>query len=192
MQTGRRVSWPCLVGLVMTANALGQSQDGRALDANLQLYSSGVNPEIQVFDAGASNRVVTGNVTGGFSFQGFSPVGSGSSLMMGIPTSGLNSFRRDSFSLTNLTSTGSALQSYSYFAPERTATTLGAIKAGVNLPGSTYDRAALTLPRFDLVGLSQRRAADRLCTAWRPQEPPRTTRDSPAEGPVGSTSRLFP
>ena len=74
--------------------------------------------------------------------------------MMGIPSSSLSSFRRDSFSLTNLTSTGFTAQSFSYFAPERTATTLGAIQAGVNLPGSTYDRAALTLPRFDLAPTS--------------------------------------
>ncbi len=150
MQTGRRVGWTCLLGLAMAANALGQSQDGRALDANLEVYSSGINPEIVVFDPRAANRLVTGNVTGGRSFQGFSPVGSGRSLMMGIPSSGLSTFRRDSFSLTNLTSTGFTTQPFTYFAPERTATTLGAIQAGVNLPGSTYDRAALTLPRFDL------------------------------------------
>jgi len=139
---------------MMAAHASGQSQDGRTLDASLEVYSSGVNPEIKVFDFGASNRLVTGNVTGGRRFQGFSPVSSGSSLMMGIPSSSLSSFRRDSFSLTNLTSTGFTAQSFSYFAPERTATTLGAIQAGVNLPGSTYERAALTLPRFDLTQTS--------------------------------------
>ncbi|MCH7701075.1 MAG: hypothetical protein IID37_05255 [Planctomycetes bacterium] len=150
MQTGRQVSWTCLLGLAMAANALGQSQDGRALDASLEVYSSGINPEIEVFDFGAANRLVTGNVTGGRSFQGFSPVGSERSLMMGIPSSSLSTFRRDSFSLSNLTSTGFTTQPFTYFAPERTATTLGAIQAGVNLPGSTYARAALTLPRFDL------------------------------------------
>ncbi len=78
--------------LVATGPAFGQAyiQQGHLLDASNRLGSGGLNLGVRKYDFGAGNRLISGNVTAGRSFRGFSPIRDPSSLFlsqpMGAPT----------------------------------------------------------------------------------------------------------
>ena len=120
---------------------------GRALDANPQLGSAGRNRPVPHFVPNSTNYLITGNVTGGRAFRGFSPIRDSSQLFVGLPSSALTNFRRDSVSVADVTAGLSPLDGRPYFAPEQTVTNAGAIGAGLNQLGSSRPRSPFVVPR---------------------------------------------
>lgn len=125
------VAWGALVVVAAAAGAasaqVAQVRDrqplqqigGRALDANLSLDSpynapvtrGGVDP----------NLIVTGNVTLGLSFRGFSPVRDASEFFASTPSGTLSAFRRDSVGIAEIARNPSGYFSPTpYFAQELT------------------------------------------------------------------------
>ena len=81
------------------------SQDGHLLDANPRLGSMGINPNARL-DALVprvnNNLYITGNITGGSSFQGIVPYRSPLEFQGTLGSSTLSNFRRDSVGVNNL------------------------------------------------------------------------------------------
>lgn len=73
--------------LLLCWPVMGQQliRGGNALDANPQRGSGGFNPAGRQYDFNAGNRIVSGNVSGGRAFQGYSPIRDSSSLFLGSP-----------------------------------------------------------------------------------------------------------
>ncbi len=70
---GWRITWAWMAAAAIACPALGQVQSresGRALDANPQVGSGGVNRPGQVIDYAVRNAVITGNVPDGREFRG--------------------------------------------------------------------------------------------------------------------------
>ncbi|MBP7934513.1 MAG: hypothetical protein KA354_07670 [Phycisphaerae bacterium] len=162
----RKYSLPGIVSaLVLCLPATGQQliRDGNALDANPQRGSGGFNPAGRMYEPNASNRIVTGNVSGGRAFQGYSPIRDSSSLFLGSPnlsgygvtssstlrtrsgyTSGyaadpLSNFYRDSYSYSdNRDPYTPAWQSGTYYSSTAYATGYGASAQSYNRVGSAY------------------------------------------------------
>ncbi|HOW73174.1 MAG TPA: hypothetical protein PKY77_21460 [Phycisphaerae bacterium] len=160
--------------LVLCLPATGQQmiRDGNALDANPQRGSGGFNPAARVYEPNATNRIVTGNVSGGRAFQGYSPIRDSSSLFLGSPNysgygvtsssnlrtrsgyaSGyaadpLSSFYRDSYSYSdNRDPYTPAWQSGTYYSSTAYATGYGASAQSYNRVGSAYGGGPYPYPR---------------------------------------------
>jgi tetratricopeptide (TPR) repeat protein len=83
-----------------------QSQDGHFLDANPRIGSLGINPNARL-DAlvpRINNLYITGNISGGASFQGQIPYQSTNEFSATLGSSTLSNFRRDSIGGANLSS----------------------------------------------------------------------------------------
>ncbi len=144
------------------AGQVHQIQGGNVLDASNRVGSGGLNPAARPYDFGAANRVVTGNVTGGRSFRGFSPVQDSSSYFLGQPSYGsatplgssaagrygssflpsdrLSNFMRDSYSVGDIYQGRGGVAGggvMPYYSPSRTVTNTGAVLSGSNRPGSS-------------------------------------------------------
>lgn len=102
-----------------------QPQGGNALDANQQVGSGGVNPVARSYDFTAGNRIVSGTVSGGRAFQGYSPIRDSNQLFLGnrsynagttfgsstyssrlgtggaLPSAGLSGFQGSSYSVAD-------------------------------------------------------------------------------------------
>ena len=158
-----------LLGIVSVLSlptaTIGQQliRGGNALDANPQRGSGGFNPTGRQYDPNAANRIITGNVSGGRAFQGYSPIRDSSSLFLGSPnynsysaTSGgllrnrgesvsgfsadsLSTFYRDSYSYgDNRDPYAPAWQSGSYYSsPAYTTGTSPYAQQGQNRVGSS-------------------------------------------------------
>lgn len=127
-----------------------QVQDGRALDANPQVGSGGLNfarPQPLLPDA---NLYVTGNVTRGASFRGYQAVRDFSSISITLPSDTLARFRRDTVGIEDVIGGPDLFLPQPYFSPRSTITDFGAIEAGLNLPGSSIPRSPNIVPRQDL------------------------------------------
>lgn len=154
---------------VAGASAWGQYyvQQGNVLDANNRVGSGGLNYGARSYAVNSANRLVTGNVTGGRYFQGFSPVRDSSSLFLSgvsgvidrdnlgivsgratLPSDRLSSFRRDSYSV------GDPVRNINtpapYYPLSSTVADTGAIARGLNRPGSSQLRSSYMLPQPDL------------------------------------------
>lgn len=157
-----------LIVTVFEGAALGQAylQQGNVLDANQGVGSGGLNYGGRQSYNGAGNRIVSGNVSGGMSFRGYSPIQDPSSLFvrsygypnipsagtstysfnglttggrLGLPSDALTNFRRDSTSVATVRQ-GQPLGSLNrtpYYSPSSTVANTGAIVAGLNRPGSS-------------------------------------------------------
>jgi len=113
----------CTAALALASVAIGQVrpvQTGRALDANRQLGSGGYNPARPVSSGLSGNLIISGNVTGGRAFRGFSPIRSTSELFVGVPSSSLSDFVRDSIGLPDVAAGQSAFTFRPFFFPSRT------------------------------------------------------------------------
>ncbi|UCG17782.1 MAG: hypothetical protein JSV19_07070 [Phycisphaerales bacterium] len=126
--------------LVVGASVEAQSQrplPGNAIDASNQVGSGGINSPMPTYAFNAANLFVTGNVTGGRQFRGFSPVRDPSSLFAPMATSSLSGFRADSLSLSDVTAGRTNYQANPFFPASRTVANAGAISQGLTQPGSS-------------------------------------------------------
>lgn len=173
-------AWMVAILLIWPAGLFGQAfvQQGNALDANPRVGSGGLNYGARQFSPNAANRIVTGNVAGGLSFRGYSPIRDPSSLFFtnyttvpvagtsggltnetfitqstyGLPSERLNSFNRESVSVANIRQ-GLVPGRYGptpYYSPSGTVANTGAIIAGLNRPGTSELISPYMVPRPDL------------------------------------------
>ena len=128
--------WSLLLGALTLTPAAAQypvnlqvAPDGRRLDANPQIggtrfydYSRPQSPLM------AGNLLTTGNVRGGLSFQGYSPIADPRSFRAGLPSGGLSSFVRDSVSVADSQTPLGGLARQPFFDPVYTAPTAGSLQ----------------------------------------------------------------
>ncbi|MEE8171279.1 MAG: hypothetical protein V3T70_12095 [Phycisphaerae bacterium] len=143
-----------------TAQLPSRPDAGRALDANPRLGSGGYNAVRNDFSTiNATNRFITGNVTGLGQFHGFSPISNTSTFQAGLGSAGLSFFNRRSVSVSDVIS-GQTQAGLPYFSRSRTVIGLGGIVSGLNQPGSSLPASRFQPP---------------LIAPWAPQ-PDRLTR----------------
>ena len=84
------------------------SQQGRLLDASNRVGSMGINTPTNLdgLTARVNDMLMTGNVTGGRSFQGVMPYGSTYEMSSQLGSSSLNTFYRDSTGVGDLQTSG--------------------------------------------------------------------------------------
>ena len=96
----------CFLLLWLTAPTHAQqyvSQDGHLLDANPRVGSLGLNTSVHLDSLIPRARLsITGNLSGGASFQGIIPYASPHEFTGSLGSSSLGDFRRDSVGLNNL------------------------------------------------------------------------------------------
>lgn len=141
-------------------------QQGYGMDANTRLGSGGINPARPAYQPNVTNRIVTGNVTGGAAFRGFSPirdpssfflgatpgtVGTGSALLPGtggrlggLPSDRLTDFRRDSVGINELRRmpVSPLRMPMPYYSSSSTVMNTGQIRQGLNQPGTSQVRSS--------------------------------------------------
>ncbi len=162
-----------------------QIQGGNVLDASNRVGSGGLNPAVRPYDFGAGNRLMSGNVTGGRSFQGYSPIRDTSSLGLGnpawsssgglgtgrfnpfLPSDRLSNFQRDSYSIGDALqrqggTIGRSSTTYAtpYYSSSGTVANTGAILGGSNRPGTSQ-----LLNPFSVPGMTGTQFADPLASA---------------------------
>jgi hypothetical protein len=139
------------VGLSVPAvNAQYYIQQGNMFDANTRLGSGGFNAARPGYVPNSTNRLVTGNSTGGTAFRGYSAVRDPSSFFLGapgangggfnsLPSDRLYSFRRDSFAATDPRRGGyvPGQEPLPYYSQSSTVTNTGQILRGLNRPGTS-------------------------------------------------------
>jgi hypothetical protein len=134
-----------------------QVQQGNVLDANPQMGSGGLNRPARTYDFDAGNRIISGNVTGGAGFQGFSPIRSPNQLFIaqptvglapfGLPSESLSTFRRDTLSVADVQRGGTfRAPPQPYYSPQSTVTDVRSATAGLYRPGTSSPYVA---PRED-------------------------------------------
>jgi len=97
------------------------SEQGHLLDANPRLGSFGLNTQTRLDSlVPRANMYVTGNVTGGASFQGLMPYSSSQEFQSSLGSSALGNFRRDSVGVDNLSQPFG--QQVPYVDPSRSVT----------------------------------------------------------------------
>ena len=102
IRTGGVALLGTLALLATEANAQYQvQQTGRLLDANPQIGSGGINYARPVSPLIVGNAVATGNVRGGFAFQGYDPISSPTSFRASLGSAALSGFRRDAVSVAD-------------------------------------------------------------------------------------------
>ncbi|MFQ6048993.1 MAG: hypothetical protein ACE5K7_06480, partial [Phycisphaerae bacterium] len=135
-----------LVGLCLVDAAVAQRVElGNALDANPYLGSGGRNASRPVWPIFGSNLIVSGNVTGGWAFRGFSPISSPTSFGLRrpwLPSATLGSFWRDSVGISDFRSQASPLVHRPFFFPSQTVLNVRQISTGLNRPGSSAPASA--------------------------------------------------
>jgi len=110
-------------------------QDGHALDANPGIGQFGRNVGQPQSPLNAPNLMVTGNVTGGRSFRGFSPIRDVSAFGVNLPSAGLSFFQRETVSVNQVLGSGGVVTPGPFFSLEQTVPGAGAIIGGVTQPG---------------------------------------------------------
>lgn len=154
-------AWGLILAVSLAAGgspvAWGQIQplQGNAIDANNQVGSMGLNYARPYQDFNSADLYVTGNVTGGRGFRGFSPVRNSNALFTGIPSAAIASFRADAISAGDVLMGRSNYTTSPYFAESNTVANAGIIARGFNQPGSSIlttrfmdpNRAATTTTR---------------------------------------------
>jgi tetratricopeptide (TPR) repeat protein len=142
-------------------------QQGHLLDASHQRGSAGLNPPRAQTYGQYGNQIVTGHVTGGRSFAGFSPIRDPNSLFISspearsvgvslttsssglLPSDSLSNFRRDSYGISDARQGYLGFNSRPYYSPSSVVNTGGIIR-GLNSPGSSLVLTPYTQPRVDL------------------------------------------
>lgn len=148
----RIVFWPALIAVVVlvgeSGTIRGQMQVGRSrgLDANRQVGSGGRNPGgARGVPGSLANRIMSGNVGAGKSFQGQGAIRDFRSFQGSLGTSSLSNFQRDSYGLSNNASNMGMPQSF--FLPSSTVLGIRGITSGRARPGSNMPRNVNLTPR---------------------------------------------
>jgi len=140
----------CVLLIVTATPAFAQfapGQDGRANDANNQIGSGGHNAPVQQTFFNTANLYVTGNVTNGRAFQGFSPIRDTSSLFLSLPSSNIGLFQRDSIGVSQVHGHGLASSPRPFFNPAQTVTGIVGIQQGINTPGGSVPKYTTSIPQ---------------------------------------------
>ncbi len=199
----RLIGLAMLPVLLLAWPAAGQYfvQQGNVLDANNRVGSGGLNygggPDYRV---NSTNRLITGNATGGASFRGYAPVRDPSQFFLGtagntnsnvsnlIPGSGFNSpgvlpsdrltsFRRDSYGVNDPRMIGRQMYAPApYYSQTSTVPNAWQIARGYNEPGSSQLRSSYTPLNTDF--------------RVQPQNPLRNSLLSGGGQPLGVDTRL--
>lgn len=133
---------PGLAGLLLAAGspAFGQYQVDMRTSYSVpgattpQQFRGGIysvppiNTNVAYPRINSSDLFITGNVRGGASFQGFSPIQDSSSLFISSPTSSLSNFNRDSFSVSDISYRNTPLSSLPYYDQSNTSTNVNLIQ----------------------------------------------------------------
>jgi len=140
-----------IVLIALAAVAVGQAgaqplvaPDGRLYD-NPQLGPYGQNAPRPVQRPVGADLIITGNVTAGRAFRGFSPIGSSTAFGLGsasLPSSALSNFRRDSVGVGDFAAGSYPLTPQPYYSPSNTVLGTGQIIRGFNQPGSSVPLTA--------------------------------------------------
>ena len=126
-------------------------------DASSQLGSGGYNQApVPSYVANTADLYITGNVTAGRSFRAFSPVADPSSFYLPLGSSGLDDFRRDSVSVTDVLAGRTPAVTMPYFSRQQTTTSWGTISAGFDRVASWRTDGVNLLPF--LKGKNKKRA----------------------------------
>lgn len=136
-----------VVGLMASAGiALAQvpvGGDGRLLDANPALGGYRYNTARPVSPLLNGNFLAEGNARFGQSLRISSPVGSPATFSGGLPSAGLSSFTRDSFSVGDYYGgVGRSLNPTLYYDPQQTAPTAGFLLGRQGAGAPTYTNTA--------------------------------------------------
>ncbi|HUW81752.1 MAG TPA: hypothetical protein VMZ31_03005 [Phycisphaerae bacterium] len=118
--------------------------DGRLYD-NPQLGPYGQNAPRPVEQPVGADLIITGNVTGGRAFRGYSPIGSSTAFGLGsisVPSSALSNFRRDSVGVGDFAAGSPWVGPQPYYSPSNTVLNTGQIVRGFNQPGSSIPLTA--------------------------------------------------
>jgi hypothetical protein len=145
----RAASAIALLGLA--AAAFGQyapGMTGRANDANNQVGSGGINAPVQQPYFNAANLIVTGNVSGGRIFRGFSPIQDTNSLLIATPSGGIGSFYRESISLSDILNNQTFYQTNPFYNPSQTVTSVGAVTQRSLAPTPPLPSSTSYIPNY--------------------------------------------
>ncbi|HEY3243608.1 MAG TPA: hypothetical protein VGM03_09675 [Phycisphaerae bacterium] len=97
-------------------------QAGTALDASNRIGSGSINTGGRRDYYPGGNFFVTGNVTGGAGFRGFSPIRDASALQISLPSASLSGFQSNSLSVQNIVGNRTSSAGPSpFFLPSQTA-----------------------------------------------------------------------
>lgn len=136
---------------VSCSAALGQyapGMDGRANDASNQVGSGGINSPIAQPLFNTANLYITGNVSGGRAFRGFSPVADPNSLFLNLPSSSVGYFQRDSIGVSDVLQNRTLYQTNPYYVPTQTVTTAPAVSGAYPYqPGSALGASTYYIPQ---------------------------------------------
>jgi hypothetical protein len=183
---------------VLTSAALAQYsrvEDGRANDASLRVGSGGYNAQYKPNAPRYGDQVMSGNITGGKSFRGYSPVSSTTDFGFTQNTTGisaLDNFRRDSVGVDDGRSGNPSYMARPWYSPTQTVLSTGSDRVGfrpsglpqlpqdyLNLPKSPLDQTGgqagrsaseiRTYQRSDLPGLSRLEDASNYANSRLPQ-----------------------
>ncbi len=144
--------WPGLMAVVLMAGTAGELRAqmpvgrGRGLDANRQVGSGGRNAGVGGGVGSLNNRIISGNVGAGKSFQGLGGIGNFRSFQGSLGTSSLNNFQRDSYGLSNNAS-GVGGVPKSFFLPSSTVLGVRGVTSGRARLGSNMPRNVNLTPR---------------------------------------------
>jgi hypothetical protein len=132
--------------------ALGQRyiEGGNALDANPMVGSGGLNFANRPPPINAANAIMTGNVGRGAAFRGFSPIRDPGQFSLGLPSSGLSTFRADGVSVADLLAGQSNFAPRMYYDPSRSVTNVGALRQNIYQPGISVPRNPYASPWEDV------------------------------------------
>ncbi len=161
----------CLPALVAPAFGQYYVQQGNVLDASNFVGSGGINDARIRPQYNLGNSIVSGTSRGGTAFRGFSPVRDASSMFLGspgrggsvgageVPSSGMSTFIRDSVSMgdarrnrAKAAPPGGSVAGRGpelFFPRESTVTNVGAMRQGLNQPGTSQVRSEFIAPRAE-------------------------------------------
>lgn len=175
----RLIIWLTATWGVLTlagGSAFGQYQirQGQVLDANQMLGSGGLNQPRGALQFDRGNQIITGNVAGGLSFRGYSPIRdpgafrtmpgapgtvAGGALTSGgfgsgsyLPSDSLYNFQRDSYGVTDYQAGRKPYGAITpYYSTSSTILNTGSIVSGQSRPGTSQLRSPYQTPS-DLLG----------------------------------------